>query len=88
LFLQNNDAVPHKEAIMHQTLADLHFEVLNHPAYSPDSELSDYYLFPNLKNNLRGRKFSSTEKATLAAVCSKIKRIFLGWVKEVKTIKS
>jgi hypothetical protein len=29
--------------------------------------LSDYYLFPNLKKHLEGRKFSSTEEATLAA---------------------
>jgi histone-lysine N-methyltransferase SETMAR len=43
-------------------LADLPSEVLKHPVYSPDLALSDYYLFPNLK----GRKFSSTEKAKLA----------------------
>jgi hypothetical protein len=35
LFLQDNTA-PHKVAIMHQKLADLHFEVMKHPAYSPD----------------------------------------------------
>jgi hypothetical protein len=28
---------------------------------------SDYYLFPSLKGNLKGRKFSSTEEATIAA---------------------
>jgi hypothetical protein len=27
----------------------------------------DYHLFPNLKKHLKGRKFSSIEKATLAA---------------------
>jgi hypothetical protein len=26
----------------------------------------DYYLFPNLKKHLKGRKFLSTEEATLA----------------------
>jgi hypothetical protein len=35
LFLQDN-AAPHKAAITHRKLADLHFEVLKHPAYSPD----------------------------------------------------
>jgi hypothetical protein len=44
-------------------IADLQFEVLKHPASSPDLALSDYYLFPNLK----GRKLSSIEEATLAA---------------------
>jgi hypothetical protein len=29
--------------------------------------LSDYYLFPNPKKRLKGRKFSSNEEATLAA---------------------
>jgi hypothetical protein len=47
LFLQDN-AAPHKAAITHQKLADLHFEVLKHPACSPDFALSDYCLFPNL----------------------------------------
>jgi hypothetical protein len=34
LFHQDN-AVPHKAAIMHLKLTDLHFEVLKHPTYSP-----------------------------------------------------
>jgi hypothetical protein len=55
-------------AITHQKLADLHFEVLKHPAFSPDLVPSDYYyLFPNFKKHLKGRKFSSIEEATLAA---------------------
>jgi hypothetical protein len=29
--------------------------------------LSDYYLFPNLKKHLKGRKFPSIEEATLGA---------------------
>jgi histone-lysine N-methyltransferase SETMAR len=66
LFLQDN-AAPHKAAITHQKLADLHFEFLKHPAYSPDLVPSDYYLFPNLKKHGKGRKFSSTEEAALAA---------------------
>jgi histone-lysine N-methyltransferase SETMAR len=42
-------------------------EVQKHPTYSPNLAPSDYYLFPNLKKHLRGRKFSSIEEATLAA---------------------
>jgi hypothetical protein len=53
-------------AIMDQKLADLHFEVLKHLAYSPDLAPFDYYLFHNLKKHLKGRKFSSAEEATLA----------------------
>jgi histone-lysine N-methyltransferase SETMAR len=66
LFHQDNTA-PHKAAITHQKLADLHFEALKHGAYSPDLAPLDYCLFPNLKELLKGRKISSTEEATLAA---------------------
>ena len=31
------------------------FEQINHPSYSLDQAQSDYYLFRNLKSNLRGR---------------------------------
>jgi histone-lysine N-methyltransferase SETMAR len=62
LFLENN-AAPHNMTITQQKLADIYFEVLKQPAYSPDLAPSDYYLFPNLKKYLKGRKFSSTEEA-------------------------
>jgi hypothetical protein len=48
-------------------LADLHFEVLKYPAYSSDLAPSDCWLFLNLTKHLKGRKFSSSEKDTLAA---------------------
>jgi hypothetical protein len=48
-------------------LADLHFEVLKHPAYSPDLAPSAYHLFPNLKKHLRGLKFFTTNDAMSAS---------------------
>jgi hypothetical protein len=73
-------------AITHQKSADLHFQVLKHLAYSPDLAPSDYYFFPNLK----GRKFSSIEEATLPTDewFAAVKRSFLGWVKDIRTTKS
>jgi histone-lysine N-methyltransferase SETMAR len=50
LFHQDN-AAPHKVDLMHQKMADLHFEVLKHPAYSPDLAPLDYCLSPNLKKH-------------------------------------
>jgi hypothetical protein len=47
LFLQEN-SVPHKAVMTPHKLADVQFEVLEHPTYSPDLVSSDYYLFPNL----------------------------------------
>jgi histone-lysine N-methyltransferase SETMAR len=36
----------------------LNWEVLKHPAYSPDLAPSDFHLFGPLKNALRGRRFA------------------------------
>jgi hypothetical protein len=38
-------------------MADYKWEVLPHPAYSPDMSPPDYGLFPKLKNPLRGQRF-------------------------------
>jgi hypothetical protein len=47
-------------------LRDLHYELLEHPPYSPDSAPSDFYLFPKLKLFLAGQRFSSNQEATAA----------------------
>ncbi|UYV74126.1 hypothetical protein LAZ67_11002194 [Cordylochernes scorpioides] len=39
----------------------LDFEVLEHPAYSPDLAPSDYFLFGLLKKELKGKRFDSDE---------------------------
>jgi hypothetical protein len=56
LFLQDN-ATPHKATIKHQELADLRYELLKHPAYSPDLAPSDHYHFSDAKKHLKRRKF-------------------------------
>ena len=33
------------------------YEVIPHPAYSPDLAPSDFFLFPNLKKDIRGLHF-------------------------------
>lgn len=50
----------HENASVHKShiaLADLHdygFQTLNDP---PDLATSDFYLFPNIKKHIRGKKF-------------------------------
>jgi hypothetical protein len=39
-------------------LRDLHYELLEHPHYSPDFVPSDYCLIPKLKRFLVGQRFS------------------------------
>ena len=39
------------------------YELIPHPAYSPDLAPSDYFLFPNLKKDISGSHFRSTKKS-------------------------
>jgi histone-lysine N-methyltransferase SETMAR len=66
LFLQDNASL-RTAALTHWKLAELHFEVLKHPAYSPDLAPSGYHLLPNVKYHLKGTKISTTEDAIPAA---------------------
>ena len=38
------------------------FEILDHPAYSPDLAPSDFYLFPSMKKELKGQDFASNDE--------------------------
>ena len=38
------------------------YELIPHLAYSPDLAPSDYFLFPNLKKDIRGRHFRSNDE--------------------------
>ncbi|GBP78669.1 Histone-lysine N-methyltransferase SETMAR [Eumeta japonica] len=56
LFLQDNASV-HTARVSRQALKNTGFSEIDHPPYSPDLAPSDYFLFPNLKKELRGRRF-------------------------------
>ncbi|UYV83593.1 hypothetical protein LAZ67_23001558 [Cordylochernes scorpioides] len=60
LFLHEN-ARPHTSCKTVSTIIKLGFEVLEHPAYSPDLAPSDYLLFGLLKKELKGKRFDSDE---------------------------
>lgn len=61
LFHQDN-APAHKSAIAMEKLQGLGYKLLPHPPYSPDLAPSDYYLFPNLKKWLGGKRFESNDE--------------------------
>ena len=42
------------------------YVVIPHPAYSPDLAPSDFFLFPNLKKDIRGLHFQSDEEVVTA----------------------
>ena len=41
---------------------ELRYELLLHPPYSPDLAPSNYFLFPNLKKWLGGKRFYSNDE--------------------------
>lgn len=43
-------------------LKDLKYELLFHPQYSPDLDPSEFYLLPNLKGWLQGKRFATREQ--------------------------
>lgn len=60
MLLQDN-ARPHTAATATATASKCGYEILPHPAYSPDLAPSDYYLFSNLKKDKRGIKFGDLD---------------------------
>ncbi|GBP20642.1 Histone-lysine N-methyltransferase SETMAR [Eumeta japonica] len=58
-------------------LKDTGFSEIDHPPYSPDLAPSDYFLFSNLKKELRGRRFVDDNQMKMA-VESQRKGIFFG----------
>ena len=42
------------------------YELIPHPAYSPDLAPSDYFLFPNLKKDFLVRHFRSNKEVVVA----------------------
>lgn len=65
LFHQDN-APAHKCAVAMAKLYELRYELVPHPPYSPDLAPSDYYLFPDLKKWLGGKRFESNGEVIAA----------------------
>lgn len=61
LFHQDNARV-HTCVVTMAKIHELGYELLPHPAYSPDLAPCDYFLFPNLKKWLGGKRFGSNEE--------------------------
>ncbi|GBP13825.1 Mariner Mos1 transposase [Eumeta japonica] len=65
LFLRDNASV-NTARISRQALKDTGFSEIEHPPYSPDLAPSDYFLFSNLKKELRGRRFVDDNQMKMA----------------------
>ena len=64
VLFHHDNAPPHQAARVHQFFDDNNFEVVPHAPYSPDLTPSDFWLFPTLKDTLRGCTFSSRSALT------------------------
>ena len=54
VFLQQDNARVHTCKVAMDAVARNRYELIPHPAYSPDLAPSDFFLFPNLKKHIRG----------------------------------
>lgn len=62
VLILHDNAPAHTAFKARSSLTKNGFTEINHPPYSPDLAPSDYFLFKNLKKNLRGRRFSTDEE--------------------------
>jgi len=62
VLLSHANAHTHTAHLTVNTFRQLKWEVLEHPAYSPDLAPSDFHLFRPLKNALRDGRFAANDE--------------------------
>ena len=65
LLQQDNSRVPTCKVVL-DAVERNGYELIPHPAYSPDLAPSDFFLFPNLKKDIRGLHLRSDEEVVTA----------------------
>lgn len=61
MIIQHDNARPHVARVVQDWLAGQHVTLLKQPAYSPDTNLMDRYLFRNYETFRRGVNFNQTQ---------------------------
>ena len=83
VLLQQDNARVHTCKVAMDAVERNGYEFIPHPAYSPDLAPSDFFLFPNLKKDIRGLHFRSDEKVVTHLRSGSMERTLtfsvLGW---------
>jgi len=93
--LHHDNARPHCSAQTQDAMTSLKFTVVPHPPYSPDLAPSDFWLFPKLKETLKGQHFLSNAKVETALhkwISSQPETFFMDgmnkWIEQLKKMCS
>lgn len=62
ILFRHDNAPVHSSVVAMAKIDEFKFELFPEPLYSPDLAPSNYYLFPNLKKWLGGKKFDNNEE--------------------------
>jgi histone-lysine N-methyltransferase SETMAR len=65
LILHHDNAPAHTAHLTLSFLEESSVQLMSHPPYSPDLAPCDFWLFPKLKERLRGRRFESEDELKL-----------------------
>ena len=57
ILLYHGNAPAHRSAATPDAISHHGFEILPHPAYSPDLAPCDFHLFPQIKKMIKGHRF-------------------------------
>ena len=63
IIVHHDNASSHTLAQTTAFLSTQNIDLMSHPPYSPHLTLNDLFLFPYVKNKMRGQRFSTTEEA-------------------------
>lgn len=91
IILHHDNASSHTSYATTEFLSNQKIELMSHPPYSPDLAPNDFFLFPNIKNKLRGQRFSTPEEAVdafknhvLEVPQSEWKKCFENWFQRME----
>ena len=67
ILFHHDNAPAYSSRIVRDVLKEFRWELLPHPPYRPDLAPSDFFLFPKLKEHLKGVYFNDINEAKQAA---------------------